>query len=376
MATKPKSKAGARARKKATAGKAPAKRKAAVSKRPASKNRAGVVRKKVAARTTGSKAGPKNKSDAGYGKAAWNRRAAEARQPLGQNDMMKALLAEHRHIATVMHLFSGQLDAIERGELIDTHVAYEVMDYMVTWPDRFHHPREDLIYGRVADIDPKAADDVDTLQRDHDKAAKQGRAVLDTIQQWRDGRVDGAAVVRAGRAYIDHMYQHMNYEEKVVFPHIESVLSLQDWRELTEDDRLQAVSAPVFGVRVQREFRNMARKLRRSLRRGVEHGTMVEWIGIEALMESLEVMSMAVESARDVAGRHVRTVWRDSVGLCRESLLTAPLRCATNNLRLSLRFAGDMADLSKDTLDDLARVNRERKDRMRLLDEAQDPLPR
>ena len=63
---------------------------------------------------------------------------------------MKALRAEHRHIATVMQLFADQLKAIEEGQLVDTHVVYEIMDYMVTWPDRYHHPREDLIYSRVA----------------------------------------------------------------------------------------------------------------------------------------------------------------------------------------------------------------------------------
>jgi hypothetical protein len=43
-----------------------------------------------------------------------------------------------------------------------------------------------------------------------------------------------------------------------------------DWRELAADDKLRPVRDPVFGRRVSREFRNMARKLRRSLRRGVE----------------------------------------------------------------------------------------------------------
>ncbi len=125
-----------------------------------------------------------NKSDAGYSKAAWRRtrggtgrKTATPEQPL-----MKALRAEHRHIATVMQLFSEQLKSIEQGQPVDTHVVYEVMDYMVTWPDRYHHPREDLIYGRVAEIDSKSADDVDTLQRDHDQTAKRGRKV--TLAKW------------------------------------------------------------------------------------------------------------------------------------------------------------------------------------------------
>ena len=151
---------------------------------------------------------------------------------------------------------------------------------MVTWPDRFHHPREDLIYGRVAEIDSKAADEVDTLQRDHDNTAKSGRKVLQDITRWREGEVSGAVVAKSGRAYIDHMYEHMNVEEKVVFPHVEAVLSIQDWRELAEDDELRAVADPVFGARVQREFRNMTRKLRRNVRRGVERGTIYDRNGV------------------------------------------------------------------------------------------------
>ncbi len=270
-------------------------------------------------------------------------------------------------MATVMQLFADQLAAIEEGQLVDTHVVYEIMDYMVTWPDRFHHPREDLIYGRVAELDGAAADEVDTLQRDHDRMAGMGREVLNDIARWREGELPGSAIVESGRAYIEHTYEHMNLEEKLVFPHIESVLSLQDWRDLAEDDHLRAFADPVFGPRVQREFRNLARKLRRGLRRGVERGTMVEWIGIEALMESLEVVSMAYESARHSATDHAREAWEECRELFRESPLTAPLQCAASNTRISLRLLEDIAKISRDTYEDLARVNQERKDRIRLL---------
>jgi hemerythrin-like domain-containing protein len=181
----------------------------------------------VSARSTGA-AGSAQKP----GKSS-SARPKKPRPKVAEQPMMKALRAEHRHIATVMQLFADQLKAIEEGQLVDTHVVYEIMDYMVSWPDRFHHPREDLIYGRVAEIDSKTADEVDTLQRDHDRTAVMGRQVLQDINRWREGDVSGAAVVKSGRQYIDHTYEHMNLEEKLVFPHIESVLSLQDWRELS-----------------------------------------------------------------------------------------------------------------------------------------------
>lgn len=285
-----------------------------------------------------------------------------------QPPLLKTLYAEHRHIASVMQLFREQLKAIEAGELVDTHVVYEIMDYMVTWPDRFHHPREDLIYGRVAELDAEAADSVDSLQRDHDFMAGKGREVLRNIQLWRDGELGGTALVKSGRAYIDHMYEHMNTEEKLVFPQIEEVLAAEDWLELAKDDQLRPVADPVFGQRVQREFRNMARKLRSSVRRGVERGTLVEWLAIEAVMESLDVVSMAYESARDTAGEHLRLAWDEGLELFRESAVTAPWRFAANNARLGLRLVQQVAEISRDALGDISRVNQERKDRVRLMD--------
>ncbi|MDH4039776.1 MAG: hemerythrin domain-containing protein [Gammaproteobacteria bacterium] len=293
---------------------------------------------------------------------------AVAPLPRERPPLLEALYAEHRHIASVMQLFREQLEAIAAGQLVDTHVVYEVMDYMVTWPDRFHHPREDLIYGRVAELDAGAADSVDSLQRDHDAMAETAREVLRNIRQWRDGEVSGEELVRSGRAYIDHMYEHMNTEEKLVFPEIDRVLGAEDWRELAQDDQLRPVADPVFGPRVQREFRNMARKLRSSVRRGVERGTLVEWLSVEAVMESLEVVSMAYESARGSAAEHARVAWDEGVELFRESAVTAPWRCAANNARLGLRLIQEVAEISRQALGDISRVNQERKARIRLMD--------
>ena len=84
--------------------------------------------------------------------------------------------------------------------------------------------------------------------------AARGREVLATIERWRDGKVSGTAVVKAGKDYIARSYKHMNSEEELVFPQIESILTVQDWRELAEDDNLRPASDPVFGPEVETNF--------------------------------------------------------------------------------------------------------------------------
>lgn len=328
-------------------------------------------KKKPAQKTAATKRPPakqsaKRKVSAGRGPAA--KKPAPRKNLAPEQPLMKALRAEHLHIATVMELFEQQLRELESGKPVDSHVLFEIMEYMVTWPDRYHHPREDLIYSRVAELDAAAADEVDTLQRDHDQSATSGRELLLLIERWREGDASAESVVKAGLQYIADSYQHMNIEEKMVYPHIESILTLEDWRELAEDDRLRAVSESIFGPRVQREFRNMTRKLRRGVRRGVEHGTMVQWIGIEALMESLDVLSLAVESARTSAGDHLRAALDESKDMFKQAPLAAPVRCTVNNTKLTVKLLEDVASISRDALEDLSRVNRARRERGKLLD--------
>jgi hemerythrin-like domain-containing protein len=315
------------------------------------------------------KANAKKKEAPGRTRAQRNKKKkpAESKKVTKFRPLMEALRAEHAHLANILGLFKEQLDAIEQGEVVDTHVVYEIMDYMVRWPDRFHHPREDLIYSRVAEIDAKAADNVDSLQHEHDDMAKRARAVLKDIEQWRAGDVDGTAVIKSGRAYIDKLYAHMNTEEKVVFPQIESLLSATDWRELEMDDQLQPLNDPIFGGRIDREFRNMSRRLRRNLREKVERTVMVEWVEIEGLMESLEVLSMGLDNTRTATGDHLRAAVEDTREIMDEGAVKGVFRSVVNNTITMANWIGDVVDISKDTFEDLSRVNRLRKDRARLV---------
>jgi hypothetical protein len=165
----------------------------------------------------------------------------------------------------------------------------------------------------------------------------------------------------------------MSFEEQEVFPAIDAVLTRADWRELAADDQLKPVRDPVFGRRVEREFRNMARKLRRSLRRGVERRAVAEWVSIESLFEAYEVVGMATQSGRSITRDRLLTGLRESGYIALDAPLKAPFLCAVNNTRLSLEWLDEMQGVYRDAMGDLLRVNRERQDRLRLLRRADPP---
>lgn len=286
-----------------------------------------------------------------------------------ESPMIKTLRAEHRHMANILNLLNDQLDQLEAGKLVDSHVLYEIMEYVTSWPDRYHHPREDIIYSRVAELDTAAADEVDTLQRDHDVSAKNGKKLLDAIVAWQQGEVSDKKLIKQARDYVKHTFEHMTIEEEMVFPHIESVLTTSDWRELAEEDSLVAVNTPLFGTPVQREYRNMARKLRRKTRKVVEHAALSQWVGVETTMESVEVLSLAFDCARYSTSKRIGGALSDSLKFFQETPITAPTRCAINNVKVSFELMGDLLSICGETASDLGKVRQSHFERLDFLEE-------
>jgi hemerythrin-like domain-containing protein len=308
-----------------------------------------------------------------YSRESWAAvmRSMEGRK-ISKNPVLATLYAEHRYMSTLMKLLTDQLDAVEQGEEVEAHVLYESLHYMTHYPDAFHHPREDLVYQRAGELDSKIADSVDTLQREHDHIAKLGARTLREVERWQAGEIRASEALKLPREYIEAIYQHMNVEEKLVFPQIEKLLTPEDWRSLEQEELINPVADPVFGPQVAREYRNLARKARRALRRGVEDATLVEWVGLEALLEGYEVLAMAMENGRESAQRHFKEVIRETGELVENraehgGVLMLPLRCTVNNAERAMKFLRDVRGLSKDTFSDLSELGRGARDRIRLV---------
>jgi len=316
---------------------------------------------------------PATEPQSGYSKKNWQAVASRLQgRQLSGHPILATLYAEHRYMGTLLKLLETQVDSLEQDDEVDPQVLYESLHYMTHFPDAFHHPREDLVYARAGELDYALADNVDTLQRDHDHLSRLGPKALKAVAHWEETGegVDRLRVVV--RDYIDTMYKHMEIEEALVFPEIERVLKPADWAELERDDLMTPVPDPVFGPVVEREYRNLARKARRALRRGAEDAALVEWIGLEAMLEGLEVLAIAGESSRAAAAQHFNAAGGEAMDLVREALggrglLTLGLRCTLVGGSHYIGFLKDLGGIARDTSEDLGELRRGVRQRLGLV---------
>jgi hemerythrin-like domain-containing protein len=160
---------------------------------------------------------------------------------------------DHSHIRQLLRLLEPPTQPLERGYLLR---AADVMRYMTGYPDQFHHPREDLMFGPLADRDAASCDRVGRLREEHVELGDKGLALREALLACLDAdRLVERDLAGMVRDYVGVQSAHMDSEEQAVFSKARLVLTDEDWSGI--DTLLAARPDPLFGKQVQRSFRDL-----------------------------------------------------------------------------------------------------------------------
>ena len=170
--------------------------------------------------------------------------------------LLDTLHRDHRNYAVLLKLLSAEADKLEQGEEPDFVRLYDIANYMVNYPDAYHHPHEELIFDVLGALEPECATNVRELNSEHRQLAATGLALKDAV----NGVLNGAIIpmdriLDNARAYINLLWKHMNMEEGIIFPKAKSTLEDTEWQLI--NDRISQVEDPLFGDVVQAQFEKL-----------------------------------------------------------------------------------------------------------------------
>src|SRR3954463_14980430 len=81
--------------------------------------------------------------------------------------ILSALRFDHRLFAALLDAAEAQVLALERHSAVDLPLLKSIAGYFEVYPDRHHHPFEEVIYGHLVCHMPRFAEDVYGLTADH-----------------------------------------------------------------------------------------------------------------------------------------------------------------------------------------------------------------
>jgi hemerythrin-like domain-containing protein len=168
--------------------------------------------------------------------------------------------AEHRAFGALLGLLEQQLELFHKGETPNYELMLDVIDYMVDYADRFHHPAEDLVFAKLAERVPATRDSVRELTREHSEILRSGRELTGRLE----GVIHGSVTLRSTieeqvKEYLDTFRQHMYAEEQGLFLAALEHLSKEDWTSIEREAKRG--EDPLFGERPEQRYSALRREI-------------------------------------------------------------------------------------------------------------------
>jgi hemerythrin-like domain-containing protein len=161
---------------------------------------------------------------------------------------VRALLSEeHRRFSRLLDVLADELALFHRGEQPDYELLQDAFFYLTNYPDRFHHPKEDLLFAAIAERAPQVQAYVQELGHQHHRIADAGTRFLAKLQTvLNDGVLTRAEVEQPALEYIALYRAHIALEEREIFALGEKCLRPEDWAMI--DAQNHSERDPLFGA--------------------------------------------------------------------------------------------------------------------------------
>jgi len=166
------------------------------------------------------------------------------------------LRAEHCFMSKLLDMLQTQVRLVAEDKSPDSQLLLEIAQYFTGFPDLFHHPKEDLIFSRLATLHPEALETVQGLASDHEEGGRElKRFIRAVVRLILDPEADQERFLSAALAFMESERRHMAWEENSFFKIAEKALSPRDWEAI--DQRLRAFINPIC----QREARTRYKRI-------------------------------------------------------------------------------------------------------------------
>jgi len=138
--------------------------------------------------------------------------------------------AEHARFAQVLDLLEDELVAFHAGHEPNYELMRDIVYCLHHFAHRFHHPREDVAFERMAAREPALRLVANRLLQEHRVIAWAADALVSLLDQIaEDVIIERAAVEAAASTFLVYYRHHLATEETDILSRAERILTPEDW---------------------------------------------------------------------------------------------------------------------------------------------------
>lgn len=169
---------------------------------------------------------------------------------------VEKLHREHANMGRVLALVRLQLDQLARHAPLDFTLLANSLYYMRKYPSTVHHPKEDLIFEKLLQLGAPLEEEIGQLLRQHEEIyALEDQLIELALAAEKNRRNSTVRLLELGRLYLLNHAQHMQTEERTVFPMALRRLKPRDWKRVHA--QFEHIDDPLFGSKVQERYQQL-----------------------------------------------------------------------------------------------------------------------
>lgn len=174
--------------------------------------------------------------------------------------LVASIHKDHRNISRLLKLLSKKLTAIENEKPVNYNLIKDTVDYLQVYAEKYHHPKEDLIYHYYVEHYPDA-EGVANLDDEHQALAALTAEFADTVDMiLMDAVVPLDLFAEKLNRFVGCQKAHLELEERTILPVLEHTLTPEDWTVL-QSQWEEEENDPLFGEQVADRFKQLAAAL-------------------------------------------------------------------------------------------------------------------
>lgn len=172
--------------------------------------------------------------------------------------LYRQLCDDHRNMQSLLSAFEQlSRDLSRRDRDPETlNLILDALDYISIYPDRWHHPVEDLAMQRLLEKPAADREAIETTQREHRKitaATRRMNALFYAVAN--DAAVERSRLFSATRDYLLLQRKHMQRENEYILPQFATLLTAEDWAQV--EARLKRQQDPLFSSELKRLYESL-----------------------------------------------------------------------------------------------------------------------
>lgn len=168
------------------------------------------------------------------------------------------LHSDHHHIQLLLNCLSQEIDCFDfdSQRSADMEIIVSALDYFHVYPDKWHHPTEDVIFQRLLDKNLSEKVILEKLMREHEKIIHETVEINQLFQTAADDCIVSAIdLVSSARAFIALQRAHLNTENEFIYPLLGEVFDADEWKSIEAEIKIH--EDPLFNKSSKKEYNHL-----------------------------------------------------------------------------------------------------------------------